>query len=726
MTKLLHTSLLFLFFCLPGVDAQFPPPLHFQNFYFDGGSSSNTIVQAILQDRDGELWVGSSNGLYRYDGHSLHRYLHSTDSFSLSHNNILALYQDQAGLLWVGTMEAGINWYDRPNDQFIRLRHPEIQQTRIWRIVEDEEHDLWMAAREGLIHYDRSADQFTIHPVASPHRDRMATFRAICFDPGNKDRIWLGTSEGLFYFDRRSLAFQFISMPYDYHSHSQLLVMDLRFEGSTLWCGSWGGALLSYDTLSGKWDRQHTGYFNPDEGKWKEIIWNLLPSGEAAYWVTSSQGFGTYHIEDQRFHIYPPDKQHPNAIPASFYYDGLSRLQSGQLAIGFFGGFSIATPLSDIQSPQASSFAPTIQGIDIDNRPYIPDSLSRKIQSVHLQDHQKDIAIHLCWPGYYFPSPPLFEYRLNGYDTEWQRMTDQNKIRYTNLGAGHYQFHYRASVDGKEWKAGISALQITKTVHFWKTPWFISLCIAAVFGLFFFIYRLKIHSIRKEEALKTTFNKKLAEVEMAALRSQMTPHFMFNSLNSIKYYILNEEIEEADKYLTKFSQLMRAVLHNSKSKVISLESELEALRLYVELEALRFSDKFTFCLELDDTLSPADIYIPPALIQPYVENAIWHGLMHKQGPGKLYINIQKKDQQLHIDIEDNGVGRARAKALKSKSASKKKSFGMAISKDRIGLIETTLGITSTVEVIDLKNEKQEAIGTKVSIRIPLIDQPELS
>jgi tetratricopeptide (TPR) repeat protein len=219
------------------------------------------------------------------------------------------------------------------------------------------------------------------------------------------------------------------------------------------------------------------------------------------------------------------------------------------------------------------------------------------------------------------------------------------------------------------------------------------------------------------EASKNELERKTSELEMKALRTQMNPHFIFNCLNSINRFILKNDKSEASEYLTKFSRLVRLVLHNSQSQLIPLENELEGLRLYIELEAMRFENQFTFDIKVPKDLDSSSLMVPPLFLQPYVENAIWHGLMHKEEHGKLSVQISSDERQLFFTITDDGVGRKKAMALSSKSATKHKSFGMKITADRISLLNGTS--EPAVVVNDLVNADGFAAGTEVILKLPI-------
>ncbi|NJN34893.1 MAG: tetratricopeptide repeat protein [Saprospiraceae bacterium] len=205
--------------------------------------------------------------------------------------------------------------------------------------------------------------------------------------------------------------------------------------------------------------------------------------------------------------------------------------------------------------------------------------------------------------------------------------------------------------------------------------------------------------------------------ELKALRSQINPHFIFNCLNAVKSLVLQEQNTEASNYITKFARLVRLVLENSRSEWISLEQELETLTLYLEIEQMRFNNRFKFWINLENSLDTEGVKLPPMLIQPYVENAIWHGLMHKEGIGNVTISVSKKiDNLLEINVIDDGIGRQNALALKSKTATQRKSLGMTISADRLHIINQIYKVNAQVFIHDLTDPTtQQATGTQVQL-----------
>jgi LytS/YehU family sensor histidine kinase len=198
----------------------------------------------------------------------------------------------------------------------------------------------------------------------------------------------------------------------------------------------------------------------------------------------------------------------------------------------------------------------------------------------------------------------------------------------------------------------------------------------------------------------------------------MNPHFMFNSLNSIKYFILQSKPETAAEYLSDFAHLIRMILQHSRKSNITLSEELEVLELYIELEQLRFGEAFEFSKIIDPSVELEFVKIPPMLLQPYVENAIWHGLNHSKSKGSLILEIRKTDDFILCIIDDNGIGRTKSASLKSLNATKYKSMGMGITQNRIDLINKLNQMGIAVEIIDKKDQDGSALGTKVVLKIP--------
>ncbi len=265
-----------------------------------------------------------------------------------------------------------------------------------------------------------------------------------------------------------------------------------------------------------------------------------------------------------------------------------------------------------------------------------------------------------------------------------------------------------------------------------------------LFVIGFFIFR-NLHLKRKNEKLKQekaekewAFQKlesekkqaelhhRAAELEMQALRAQMNPHFIFNCLSSINRIIMKNDSQSASDYLTRFSRLMRMVLINSQRSMITLEDELQMLRLYLDMERLRFKDSFNYSIIFTNTIDEGAVFVPPLLLQPFCENAVWHGLMQKDGHGQLNIELSMDNKVLQCTISDDGIGREAAERLKSKSAGTQKSMGLKITEQRLALLNQDKGIHTLYEIEDMKDENGDAAGTKVTLKIAYKESVEES
>ena len=215
--------------------------------------------------------------------------------------------------------------------------------------------------------------------------------------------------------------------------------------------------------------------------------------------------------------------------------------------------------------------------------------------------------------------------------------------------------------------------------------------------------------------------KKLLTLEQSMLRSQMNPHFLFNSLNSIKLYIINNEKKNAVYYLNKFSKLVRKILEASSLKEISLSEELETIELYMNIENIRFSNEIKFKIEIEEGIDTELIKIPSLILQPFLENAIWHGLSSKEGDKSIWIEVKKEnDYFTAISIYDNGIGRAAAEVIKENKVLKRKSIGIDITKERLANFSKDYENSFDFKMVDLFDDNNNPNGTKVTIHIPTI------
>jgi LytS/YehU family sensor histidine kinase len=233
------------------------------------------------------------------------------------------------------------------------------------------------------------------------------------------------------------------------------------------------------------------------------------------------------------------------------------------------------------------------------------------------------------------------------------------------------------------------------------------------------LFTLMLYILYRQTQLKS--DKKLLTLEQSMLRSQMNPHFLFNSLNSIKLYIINNEKKNAVHYLNKFSKLVRKILESSSVREIPLAEELETIKLYMTIENIRFSNEIDFKIILEEDIDPHIIKIPSLILQPFLENALWHGLSSKEGEKSILLQISRVNEgHIKISITDNGVGREAAEKLKESKVLKRKSVGIDITKERLANFSKDYQNKFEIEIQDLFDKEGEASGTRIILNIPTI------
>ncbi len=310
-------------------------------------------------------------------------------------------------------------------------------------------------------------------------------------------------------------------------------------------------------------------------------------------------------------------------------------------------------------------------------------------------------------------------YMLTGNYKRDAFFSNERTVKLDNLSPGKYVLYLYAVQHNK-------AVGLPKKISFeilppfWKTTWFISVVAVIFFTLLYFSISLYIRRIKHREAEKTKINNLIAESQLTALQAQMNPHFIFNAINSIQRYVLEKNKHEAYDYLARFSRLIRMVLNNSEEKILPLQKEIETISLYVELEQLRFKNSFAFEINVDPDLDIYQVHVPTMLIQPYIENAIWHGLMtlEKEQHAKLSLTICMKENILGITIEDNGIGRKKAQEYAKLRTHK--SVAMNLTEQRLKMINKMKSYEGArVVITDLEDENKNALGTRVEIILPI-------
>ena len=313
----------------------------------------------------------------------------------------------------------------------------------------------------------------------------------------------------------------------------------------------------------------------------------------------------------------------------------------------------------------------------------------------------------------------LYKYVLvNGSDSV-SSLTADRRVEFLSLLPGEYLFKVNAMNSSGLWSDHSLEFRFVIFPPFWKTWWFLCLIFVSVVFVWWRWFHKRIDRVRMEEQRKAETNRQMASLEMKALRAQMNPHFIFNVMNSIQDYILNNDSQSAQKYLTKFARLVRLILNNSLENEVLLSDELMASELYVELELQRFEGKFTFEVDVAPELKHSSLLIPSMLFQPYLENAIKHGISNKVGKSVLILSVQEISGELIVVIEDNGVGRAAASQWNSHYTNDHISLGTLITASRMESYNESFQTKINIRIIDLYDSNGDAAGTRVELNIPM-------
>lgn len=392
-------------------------------------------------------------------------------------------------------------------------------------------------------------------------------------------------------------------------------------------------------------------------------------------------------------------------------------LNNGNLLIGSRGSIYIIDTKKLIINNKAPK--PYVQNISTNKgAKYALPAYLQKLP-LHLRSKENVLTIEFSAINHTLAKETQFRYKLVGAEETWNDPGKNRSITYSNLKGGDYIFQLKAANNEGIWSDEIYELPIIIGTPWHKTTIFYLILVALGAALLLGIYRYRVNEIRKEESLQADFEKQIANVEMSALRAQMNPHFIFNCLNSIDRYIIKNDTKKASEYLNNFGRLIRLILQNSRSNYVNLKDELEALELYIKLEQMRFRNSFDYEIHIQPDINPENYEIPPMLIQPYVENAIWHGLNHKKEKGKVSINISVKDDIVICIVEDNGIGRAASKAMMNNKEIKRQSMGMNITSERMAIINKLYATNNHVDIIDLYNSNKKPLGTRVVLNISL-------
>jgi len=698
------------------------------------------LCTAFFVDRNNHLWIGTTEGLLKQDTHPK-----IVESFALQTDTgkpvtITALYIGRQNI-YAGTADQKILVLDKktksPIHQLQLKRTPGISNNiRSFYLYHPD--TLWIGTNSGL--WWMSLKNYSNGPISINTGPENHTVYSFFGD--SRGNIWIvtATTNTLYYFDRNSGSFRFINTESDPLLKTTVTSLAEDQQGNIWMAGDaifrWNGVTKRIDTLIDHINGQSNikrgyhvmadskkeiwttvpddGLFNlnrsfhirpsnlfPDKNAFisPEIIWDRIL-------LSTTSGPGYFDIPTEESVLLTANDGVPDGIITSYFFTGDSSDGSAW--------FSVRNMICKWPTGKLTRQYPSpdlhLTGMSILNDTLI----NYPSQKISLNYKQRNINILYSAINYTDPENMRFAYRIkNKKDSSWIDAGDQQNILLTNIAPGNYKIELRVSAFDNKWAEQIKELEIEVQAPFWQTPLFYIFLAIIFVAIIYSIYRYRIRQINQ----KANLDKLIAQTEIKALHAQMNPHFIFNCLNSIREMILHNENEQASLYLSRFARLIRITLNQSANQFVSLADTIDYLRRYIEMEKIR-SSFFTHTIEVSEDLQTDDILVPPMLIQPFIENALWHGVSPNKNI-EINIRFRKKENELICTVEDNGIGIE--ESLKKKEGTPhEQSVGIANIKQRIDLLNEKYNFQSSVTIEDKSNLPGTiGTGTLVTLHLPI-------
>jgi ligand-binding sensor domain-containing protein len=701
-----------------------------QDYKKTGQFFSNINVSHVLKDREGSLWISTLNEGVMYIPNMRVNFLKSADYFQ--NNKILKL----GGLgnhVIIGETNSKSGYYYSGIFKPINVSSESRGEGLTYSIkANTSDSSFFISNQAGLVHYYLNGKISLIKNVS-----------ILGFADIDKDSLFISTPSGIHKFSNQLKESYFSKEAiHRYFDSVRAEILYLDHKDSVLYAGTKNGLLLyrnkkgipgTFKILEGlnftDIEKNNQDIFiattlgdgifffnkikciqvNEKTGLTDNMCSSLFIQNDSTVWITTLHGLnrifcryvnGEFEIKIKNF--YRNDGLPSNYINDIYIYgDSIWLATNTGLAI-----FNEKDLQKYAYSPKIAVDAFKVNGMYKDILPAIGIELDRK---------SNNIVIEFNCRTFKNAGSVLYKYKLVGLNSDWAE-TRNSQVDFTGLAPGSYTFEVYAYGLNENWKTNVERVQFRIKPAFWQTIWFRLLAITLVLFIAILAIFKQFRKVKNKFTLQEkiiNYEKELLELEQQALRLQMNPHFIFNALNSIQHAILSGKQNDAYNSLELFSSLIRGILENSKHKFISLEDEIEILKIYIQIEAKRFNSDFNYEVKIDPEIDTGAIKIPPMLIQPFVENSIWHGLMPKsEGEKKLVLSFTGTDDSIICKVEDNGIGRSKAAAKKSKKQAT--SLGTALTFNRVANINMLENKTRyVIEIYDKANDG----GTIVTITI---------
>lgn len=543
----------------------------------------------------------------------------------------------------------------------------------------NSKNDIWIGAFSSTFIYQKDKKSKKILPKRT---------YSIYFD--KDDHAWVGTVEGLFFCKNQDC--EKIPIP-ELHGDIRDLQMD---KDGVLWIATQANGIFLYK------DEKILQHITSQNGLSSNNCHRILLDNQLA-WIATNNGISKINTQNFSIEIIRKD----DGLPSNDV--NFLHATKGKIYAATSKGLAIfKKDFNAYSKPPHLSFT----SIQINNQ----DTLF--FPKYEISHHQNNIKINFNGTTFKNAKEVQYEYKMSPINKEWVS-SNANVVSFPALPFGEYDFLVRTKSLNSNWSE-IKKVSFIVKKAFWETWWFYGLIALVSFLAGAKFLQFVFDQIKKRNEIQQN----LKTSQLTALRAQMNPHFIFNALNSIQDFIIQEDKRSANRYLSKFSKLMRNVLDASDKNKISLKKEIEYLELYLSLESLRIDDEFEYKFDIDPSVNVNNILIPSMLLQPYVENALKHGLMHRNGKKKLIIRFSKncpmdgwEKNHLFCEIEDNGIGRNASMKINEQNGRFYQSKAMSLTQDRIDLLNSADTSKLGLKIDDLKNEDGTAAGTKVNICI---------
>jgi len=685
------------------------------------GLSSNFIWD-FDEDSEGNIWIGTSDGvniLNDSTGIFTHLTHQPGNNNSLADNEVRTLlYCPREKCFWLGLYGTGVDMYNIKTGNFNHYApiagKNSISNSYVSDLLFDSDGFLWIATARGLNRFDPDSNLFKVYFNKPEEANSLCNDIVVSLFEDTKKNIWIGTNRGLSKYNKATHTFtNYFHNPSFGLNNNTIFYITEDYAGK-IWLGTSGGGLIKLNS-----ETEEFKIYTTEKGLPNNIVYAILEDDERNLWMSTNLGLAKFYPIGEKFVTYDVKDglQSYEFNLGSGYKDKNDRMYFGGM-----NGFNVFKPEEIKINP---------------NVPVIVISAFRKFNEIQpfelfdgdtilLRHDDNFFSFEISALDFTNPSKNKYRYILENFDKDWINADVNKRIaEYKKVRPGTYTFRALGSNNDGVWnEEGINITVIISPP--WYATWFFRILVAVVLisTLWLLIYR-RIRNIRKKHEV----DKKLLEIEkqkfdleQKALRLQMNPHFIFNSLNSIQSYILNHDTRMAVTYLGKFSQLMRLILANSGNKYVPFKEELKALNYYLDLEKLRFDNKFEYSIHVDNSIDDEFIEIPPMIVQPYVENAIIHGILHKPSAGNIKIQFRIQNESLLCTITDDGVGREKSEQIRKEAGITRKSSGMYITKARLELLNTGRPDDYSVKVTDLKDERDQPCGTRVELNIHYLEE----